>query len=122
MAKTKAQKKLARRKQFEKSRNLESNRAKAKFRLDVYFPISGWRTMAGFKDRKQVDAYVEQQEGIRDRNESDILEGKIIDLATGKTVAVISPYDKDPVPEGIESVKNIEPKGSIAGKAKKVDD
>ena len=110
MSKKKEQKRKARRKAFEKERNMLKNQPKVRYRLDVLWP-EGWKTMGGFHTMAQVNAYVAQQEEIRARNESDILHGNIFDMATGKVVASVLPYKKQP--EGVAAVKDIEPKGYI---------
>jgi hypothetical protein len=110
--KTKQQKRKARRKAFERDRNIAKNQPKCLYRIDVCWP-EGWKTMGGFHNMAQVEKYVAEQESIRERNESDILEGRIVEIDTGKLVAHIPASKKQQLPEGIEVVKDIEPKGYV---------
>lgn len=103
-------KRKARRKQYERERNVAKNQKKIRYRLDVLWP-EGWKTMGGFHNAKQVNNYVAEQEDIRLNNESDILEGRIFDVDTGKMVARIAPHKKDP--DGIDEVKRFEPQGFV---------
>ena len=99
--KTKAQKRKEKRKQYEWERNVSKNQAKVRFRLDVLFPDpKGWKSMGGFKSIAQVQAYSDEQEAIRKRGDTQILEGIIIDLRTNKQIHRVPPFMPE-TPEGV---------------------
>ena len=121
--KTKAQKRKAKRKAYEKDRNIAKNQPRERYRLDVLFPEEGWRSVAGFKSMAQVQAYSDEQESIRKKGDTQILEGVIIDIRTNKQVYRIPPFEPSEMeaakanPKGFEedikSVKDMPEKGKI---------
>lgn len=111
--KNKAQKRKAKRKRYEKERNVARNRAKSRFRLEVFFADEGWRTMAGFKSTEQCEAYYKEQERIRAEGKVEILEGRIVDLRTGNVVVHIPPSIPEDM-QAIDAAKKAEPKGYLS--------
>jgi hypothetical protein len=106
-------KRKAKRKKYERERNIAHNQPKARFRLDVFFPEEGWRTMAGFKSTKQCEAYSVEQERIRAEGKVEILEGRIVDIQTGAMVIHIP----QSIPEDMQSIKAAkaaDPKGYLS--------
>jgi hypothetical protein len=113
MAKTKAQRRNAKRKQYVKERNVYNNQAKARYRLDVLFEDSGWKVMAEFQSTKQCEAYVAEQERIREEGKVEIIQGRIVEIKSGKIAYVIMPS----LPEDIQSIhaaKKADPKGFMS--------
>jgi hypothetical protein len=86
--KTKAQKKLERRKKIDHVRNIEQNKPKPKFNLMVQVP-GGWREMMKLYTKAQVDAHIANMEDLRKRNVSDIVEAVIVEVKTKKIVCKI---------------------------------
>jgi hypothetical protein len=89
--KQKMAKEKARRRRIEKARHVAQNTSKARFYLAVKLP-AGWKKAMAFKTEKDVDAYVESVEDIRRRNASDIVEGKIFEIGSGREVRSIAPH------------------------------
>ena len=109
----KAQKRKAKRKQYIHDRNVDKNQAKARFRLEVFFPEEGWKVMAGFKSVAQCEAYTAEQEAIRAEAKTEILEGRIIDINSGRQVVHIP----SSIPEDVQAAqhaKAAEPKGCLS--------
>lgn len=88
MPKTKQQKKAQRRHRIEKQRNLLNNRGSPKFVLRVKFP-EGWKPAMKFKTLDQVKAYSASMEEMRKKNTANIIEGSIVEWATGREVCHI---------------------------------
>jgi len=105
----KAAKRKARRREYERNRNIEKNKPKAKFRLDVLFD-DGWKTMAGFVTLEQCRDYVAEQERVRKIGDQQILEGIIVELRKNNVIMHIPPFD----PQDMKSAKAIEPKGTMS--------
>jgi len=85
-------KQLARRKRLRKVVNQRRNRPRYNYQLDVDFPEKGWVTAKRFRTMDQVRVYVDEQEAIRRSNKTDIIEGVIRDMRSGREVARILPH------------------------------
>ena len=107
----KAAKRKAKRKDYIRDRNVSKNQAHARYRLDVLFP-DGWKSMAGFKSLAQVQAYSDEQETIRKRGDTEILEGVIIDIRTDRQIHRVPPFK--PEESGLEAAKAAEPRGFLS--------
>jgi hypothetical protein len=84
-------KEKARRRRIEKARNVAQNAPRVRFYLTVKLP-EGWKRVMAFRTDKEVDSYVESVEDIRRRNASDIVEGKIVEIASGREIRSIAPH------------------------------
>jgi len=119
----KAAKRKAKRKEYIRDRNVTKNQAQSRYRLEVLF-ADGWKVMAGFKSVAQVQAYSDEQEVIRKKGDTEILEGVIIDIRSDRQIHRIPPFK--PEPDGVEAAKSVEPKGFLsdvkAAKEEKVDE
>ncbi len=88
----KAQKKLARRKAFEHQRNMQGNRPKPQYRLDVKMG-GGWRMgVMAFMDMERVKQHVAEMEVMRKKGTVEIIEGNVVEIRTGKVVEHIEPF------------------------------
>lgn len=97
MGKTKAQKKRERAKRLRKERNVQRNRPKYKYKLEVLEEDGSWSVVMGFRSAVEVNDHVARHEEMRRNNTTDIIEGRIISLGTGRQVAHIPPHKvKDP--------------------------
>jgi hypothetical protein len=93
-SKHKAKKRSQRRKRLKRQGNIKRNNSKAPapYVLYVDVPEQGWKPMMTFRKQEEVDAYVEQQEEIRRKNTSHIVEGYIKDRRSGRVIARIKPH------------------------------
>ena len=87
--KKKHQKKVARRKRLEKQRNTRGSMRR--YRLDVKYE-DGWRTYKFFKTLNQVKKHVNDTEEIRQKGDTEIIEGRVIDLNDDSVLVKIPPY------------------------------
>jgi hypothetical protein len=96
MAKSKAQKQVERRHKIERARNLRQNKPKPNYIL--YAKVEGgWKPAMTFKTVAEVDAHVATMEQMRQKNATDIIEARIVETRTGKTIRQIEGHEmKDP--------------------------
>jgi hypothetical protein len=87
--KKKHQKKVARRKKLERAKNTRGSMRR--YRLDVKFE-GGWRTYKHFKTLNQVKKHVDDTEKIRQKGDTEIIEGRVIDLNDESILVKIPPY------------------------------
>jgi hypothetical protein len=86
----KLQKKTDRRKKIVKERNFLSNLGKAQYRLFVLLE-KDWRLVKKFRTRESVKKYIDEIEVARKRGDTEIIEGKVLDIG-GNIVATILPF------------------------------
>lgn len=91
----KQQKKAARKKKARQQRHENRlEKAKEKFRLDVLHG-GGWKPWAWFASMKEVDEHVRITEEIRQKGDTEIIPGRVIEMATRKIVATIEGFNPD---------------------------
>lgn len=88
MNKTKFQKRIKRRKIFEKSRNLSHNNGKSFYILEVFKNV--WLKDKTFRNHKQVKNYIKEIEIIREKDDKEIMQSRIIDMRTNKIIYFIN--------------------------------
>ena len=91
--KRKQQKKAARRKKLTKERNQRVNQARFRYRLDV--KVDGdWKTAKRFRSHVEVNKHIEETEAIRKRGDTEIIEGRVVDMNStfGAVVKTIKSY------------------------------
>ena len=88
------EKKKQREKRLKKERNIQRNRPQYKYKLEIN-EDGGWKSVVGFKSRAEVDEHIEAHDKIRRENTSNIIEGRITNLKTGRQVAHIPAHDTD---------------------------
>lgn len=87
--KKKHQKKVARRKRLDKTKNKRGSFRR--FRLDV--KLEGvWRPHKYFKTINQVRKHVDDTEKIRKEGKTEIVAGRVIDLDNNTTIVQIKPF------------------------------
>jgi hypothetical protein len=90
--KKKAQKKLERRKGYEKQRNTKLNAPTARYRLDLKM-ADGWRLgVMEFKDLAGVKRHVDGMEEIRKKGTLEIAEGFVVERGSRRIVAHVAPF------------------------------
>lgn len=91
MSKTKFQKQCERRNRIRREKNVAANRPKPKFVLHVNMD-GKWKPVMGFLNEAKVKAYLESVEEVRRNNTSDIVEGTIYHVGSGREVARIASH------------------------------
>ena len=92
--KRKQDKRRARSKRVAKAKNRIKSRPKPRFYLEVDLPEGvGWKKVMAFRKRVDVDNYLESVEDIRRRNASTIVQGRVVEIRTGRVVATIAPHE-----------------------------
>ena len=106
--KRKEQKKAQRRKRLDKERNQRANRARFRYRLDVKFE-GEWKTVRRFKTTAEVQAHLDETEAIRRRGDTEIIEGRVVDLnsVSGKVVATVAPFMPEVGPSMEQAARDV---------------
>jgi hypothetical protein len=75
-----------------KAQSEKAPKKRYRFRLDAF--VDGeWQAVDLFKNKEDVDRYVEYVEEIRKKGENRIFKGMIMELKSGKYVKFIEPFD-----------------------------
>ena len=109
LQKRKAQKKANRKKRLSKERNMRANRARFRYRLDVKWE-GEWKVAKRFRTGTEVQKHLDETEAIRKRGDTEIIEGRVIDLNSWneKVVATVKPFLPEVGPSLKEAAKDIE--------------
>lgn len=104
--KRREQKKARRRKRLQKERNQRANRGRFRYRLDVRFE-GEWRTAKRFRTAEEVQAHLDETDAIRKRGDTEIIEGRVVDLRSlsGKVVAEVEPFHPEAGPSMEEAAQ-----------------
>lgn len=97
MKKRKEQKKADRKKRLAKERNQRANQARFRYRLDI--KVDGdWKSAKRFRTMQEVDAHVDETEEIRKKGDTQIIEGRVMDMnyTFGREVLRIRPFNPCP--------------------------
>ena len=108
----KEQKRTRRRRRLDKERNLRANRARFRYRLDVMWE-GEWRTAKRFRTAAEAQAHLDETEAIRRRGDTEIVEGRVVDLnsLSGKVVARVMPFHLEVGPSMEEAREAVEGAG-----------
>ena len=117
--KRRAQKKAKRKKRLDKERNMRANRARFRYRLDVKWE-GEWKAAKRFRTSQEAQKHIDETEAIRKRGDTEIIEGRVIDLnsLTDRVVAQIKPFMPEMGPSMEQAAKDIQaaieaPQGSL---------
>jgi len=104
----KEQKKAKRRKRLDKERNQRASRARFRYRLDVKHE-GEWKTAKRFRTQAQTQAHLDETEAIRKRGDTEIIEGRVIDLNTlsEKVVARVKAFMPELGPSMEQAARDI---------------
>lgn len=92
--KHKERKRVARRRKLRKARNIRrNNRADLRFRLEVLIGRDHeWRVVKRWRSEEGVRRHLRETEEVRERADTEIVEGRIIEVKTGREVYHIQPF------------------------------
>jgi len=107
--KRKEQKRANRRKRLQKERNMRANGARMRYTLECRMGTGGdWRPVKRFRDRVEVQKHIDDTNAIRERGDTEIIEGRVLDNNhVFRVVATIPPFvpTESSVEEALEKVK-----------------
>lgn len=75
----KEQKKSQRKKRLDKERNERASKARFRYRLDVKVGDK-WRAAKRFRTSEEVQSHLDETEAIRKRGDTEIIEGRVLDM------------------------------------------
>ena len=102
------QKRASRKKRLQKERNQRGSRARFRYRLDVKHE-GEWKTAKRFRSSAEVQGHLDETAAIRKRGDTEIIEGRVIDLnsLSEKVVARVDAYMPEMGPSMEQAARDI---------------